>query len=348
MTKKVTLADVAKRSNVSLSTVSLALRDKPGIPAETRRRVVAAAQSLGYRVKSSPSQRPAVSHASAPKLHNLGLILKAESGLLPSANPFYSHVLAGIEEACRRRRINLLYATVPVDENNVPLERPHLLSENHVEGLLLVGAFVDETLGHLLGERPLPVVLVDAYAAGNQYDAVVSDNLVGAYQAVSYLIQNGHAHIGLVGSHPDAYPSLRERRRGYSQALQAHGLQRAYYADSSWRDDDVARAAIELMRTQPQITAMFGCNDQSAIAAMRSLQGQGIAVPERLSFMGFDDIDLAQHVRPALTTMRVDKAAMGRMAVQMLVSRFEFPQSERVTSVFSPRLIERDSVRKCL
>lgn len=343
MAKNVTLADVAKRSNVSLSTVSLVLRDKPGIPSATRQRVINAAKTLGYRNKPRQASRTSSSHPN--KLHNLGLILKAESGFVPQANPFYSQVLAGIEEACRRRRVNLLYATVAVDENNVPVETPYLLSENHVDGLLLVGAFMGETLSHILGDEPSPVVLVDAYASHDQYDAVVSDNLNGAYHAVNYLIEKGHRHIGVVGSHPNAYRSLGERRRGYLLALRDHGLTDTYYADSTWHDEDVAEATFNLLKRNPQITALFGCNDHAVIAALQALHTLGLQAPDQISLVGFDDIDLAQHVRPALTTMHVDKTGMGRMAVQMLANRVEFPHSEQVTSVLSPRLIERDSVR---
>jgi LacI family transcriptional regulator len=343
MNKSIKLADIAKKSKVSLSTVSLVLRDKPGIPPETRRRVLEAAQSLGYRPK--PRGGKASHHVrSAGRLYNLGLIVKSEPHEVPQANPFYSLVMAGIEEACRQKKINLLYAMLEVDEDNVPLETPRLLAEDHVDGLLLVGAFVDETLAHVLRERPLPVVLVDAYSARNAYDAVVSDNFRGAYEAVTHLIDCGHRHIGLVGSHLLAYPSFRERRQGYLQALRDHDIEDSYFADSTQDIQDVTRATSTLLRDHPSLSALFGCNDHAALAAMRAAQALGRCVPQDLSLVGFDDIDLAQHVQPLLTTMHVDKIGMGRVAVQLLLNRIEFPDSERVTSVISPRLITRNSV----
>ncbi len=346
MGKQITLADIARKSKVSLSTVSLVLRNKPGIPEDTRQRVFEAAQALGYKARPKAAVKSAGVHRSASKLHNLGLIIKSELGITPQANPFYSQVLAGIEEACRKRKINLLYATLPVDENNIPVETPPLLAENHVDGLLLVGAFVDETLGHMLGESPLPVVLVDAYSSRNGYDSVVSDNFQGAYQAVTYLIERGHRHIGLVGSHPESYPSLRERRQGYTQALHDHEIVTAYFADSTQDAEDVGRATTSLLKDNPYLTAIFGCNDHTALAAMRAAQALGRRVPEDLSLVGFDDIDLAQHVQPPLTTMHVDKIGMGRIAVQLLMNRLEFPDSERVTLVIASRLIERGSVAR--
>jgi LacI family transcriptional regulator len=271
------------------------------------------------------------------------LVVKSEPGVTPQANPFYSHVLAGIEEACRQKNVNLLYATLPVDENNHPVEVPRLLLEESTDGLLLVGTLVDGALAPVLEQKAVPIVLVDAYALPNRYDAVVSDNVGGACQAVSYLIQRGHRHIGLIGSGPDAYPSLRERRQGYIQALREHNIADTYFADCTPKKETAFEAATLLLSQHPQVTAVFGCNDEIALAAMRAAQELGRRVPEDLSVIGFDDIDLALHVTPPLTTMHVDKVGMGRMAVQLLINRVEFPDAERVTFVLHPSLIERRS-----
>ena len=334
------MSDIATKCGVSISTVSLALRNNPSIPLETRQNVLSIAQELGYRPRSSKH----LSHSSSVSLHNLGLIIKSEPGIAPRANPFYSHVLAGIEEACRQKEINLLYATLPVDENNHPVEVPRLLLEESTGGLLLVGTFLDNTLALVLEQKAVPIVLVDAYALSDWYDAVVSDNVRGAYQAVSYLIRRGHRHIGLIGSCPDGYPSVRERRQGYLQALKDNGLTDTYIADCALNKEAAFEATTALLNQNPCITAMFGCNDEVALAAMRAAQALGRQVPEEFSVIGFDDIDLAQHVTPSLTTMHVDKAGMGRMAVQLLINRVEHPDAEPVTSVIHPRLIERDSI----
>jgi len=162
------------------------------------------ARTLGFK----PKVRPCVQgqRARSP-LRNPGLILKVDHNLLPGANPFYLHVMAGIEAVCRREKINLLYATLPVDDNNVPVEIPRLLTEQHADGLLLVGTFVDSASGTLFMARQEPVVLVDAYSSGQEYDAVLSDNLGGARDAVSYLIERGHRRIGLIGGTPRHTPA---------------------------------------------------------------------------------------------------------------------------------------------
>ena len=342
MPQPVTLADIARKSKCSVSTVSLVLRGKPGLAAETRARVLIAARSLHYQPRGGPNgQTPA--HP-VGQLRNVGVILKAEAGSVPHSNAFYSHVLAGIEAACRRRKLNLLYATIPVDENNVPLEMPQLLSDTQADGFLLLGAFVGETLFRLLGDTSKPVVLVDAYADAGQYDSVLSDNLFGAFQATSALIARGHRHIGLVGGHPQAYPSVRERRDGYLQALRAHGLADTYCACCPLNDEAAMQATLTLLQDHPEVTALVGVNDAVAVAGLRAAQTLGRRVPKDLSIIGFDDIDLAQHVTPKLTTMQVDKAAMGRLAMLLLQNRFEAPEAERDTVSLRPRLIERESV----
>ncbi len=337
--KRVTLADIAKRSDVSLTTVSLVLRNKAGsgIPMDTRQRVLDTARSLGYHVKSPAETRQTI--------NQIGILLRAREDDLPLANPFYSTILAGIEAACRQNRINLLSATLPVNDDNYPLEIPRFLDSEHIDGLLLVGTFVDYTLDRLLGEKLIPTVLVDAYSDSIVYDAVVTDNYQGAHQAVSYLVERGHRHIGLVGTLPRAYPSLRERRRAYVEVLHEHDNTATYFADCHLRHEEAFTATTRLLQQNPQVTALFGVNDDMAIAALRAAQALGRQVPQDISVIGFDDIDLARLTIPALTTMQVDKLSLGRTAVQTLINRVQLPDSPRVTVALRTRLIERQSVR---
>lgn len=347
MKRQITLAAIAQESQVSLSTVSLVLRNKPGIPSETRQRVLDAAKRLGYNQSVHQGNRHLPSNRSTNKLQRLGVMVKTEPDLPPAANPFYSHVLDGIADACRRQKINLLYAHLPVDEYNHPIdEMPGIVSQEQVDGLLLVGMFLNEPFGNIIREKSLDVVLVDAYSADDMYDAVLSDNQWGARAAVHHLIQMGHRHIGIVGSQSDAYPSIRERRTGYLQVINEHNLPNPYFADCELNKIDASQATIELLQQHPQISALFGCNDEVAITAIRAAEMLGRRVPDDLSVIGFDDIDLAQHITPALSTMYVDKIEMGRLAVQLLINRFEFPQSGQVRALLRPRLIARQSTQE--
>jgi len=166
----------------------------------------------------------------------------------------------------------------------------------------------------------------------------------GAYQAVSYLIRQGHCQIGMVGSLPDAFPSIEQRRRGYVQALFDNDITERYFADSHMAYDQVADSTVELLRRQPQVTALFCGNDLTAAAAMQAARSTGRRLPEELSIVGFDNIDLAEHLTPSLTTIQVDKAGLGRLAVLLLTNRAEFPDAACVTATLRTTLIERQSV----
>jgi LacI family transcriptional regulator len=253
--------------------------------------------------------------------------------------------MTGIEAAARQQRINLLYATIPVDDENRPLDLPHQLLDQPLDGLLLVGAFADETVAAVAGEHPTPVVLVDSHGGQRQYDAVVSDNRGGAADAVAHLLERGHRHIALVTRPTRADPVFAERRDGYREALRAQGL-REYiveYGPSGGEDD----AASALLGRHPEITAIVGCNDNFSIATMEAVRQLGRRIPEDVSIVGFDDIELAVHVTPPLTTMAVDKISMGRLAVQTLLFRLAWPDAAPALTLLRPRLIERGSVAVC-
>ncbi|MCL5996696.1 MAG: LacI family transcriptional regulator [Chloroflexi bacterium] len=340
MREKVTITDIAQESGVSPATVSLVLRNRPGVSEETRARVIEVAETLGYQI------RPAIPTTRNGRLQTVGMIVKTEPNIPARANPFYSHVIIGVEDACRRHGIDLLLSTMPVDEHNRPLGVPQMLARGAADALLMVGTFVDETILSISSRKTPPIVLVDAYSKTESYDAVVSDNFQASWQAVEYLIRRGHRHIGLVGSEPDAYPSIRQRRGGYLRALRENGIAESYIADFNIIQDSGYEPTRDLLRKYPHITALFGVNDQVAVAAMSAAQDMGRRVPDDLSVIGYDDVDLAENAKPPLTTMHVDTVAMGRAAVQLLLDRIDNSDSARMTLTIHPAMVERESVAK--
>lgn len=338
MKGKAKISDIAKQSGVSMSTVSLVLNNRPGVSQETRSRVLDVAKEFEYPIKV------AVASGEYNHLTTIGMVVKTDLDILPQANPFYSKVILGIEDVCRRNGINLLFATLPVDENNHPVEVPQLLYNDTIDGLLMVGTFVDETITSISGKRRCPIILVDGYSNTESYDMVVSDNFRAAYQAVDYLIQKGHRHIGLLGSDKNCYPSLRERRNGYLRALKENEITDVYISNFNIIKSKGYQETICLLKEHPQITALFCINDDVGSAAIKAAQIQGRRIPEDLSIIGYDDTYIATNTHPALTTMHVDTLAMGRAAVHLLSLRLENPESARMTLTIHPTLVERDSV----
>jgi len=338
MNGKTKISDIARQTGVSLSTVSLVLNNKPGVSQETRTRVLEVAEELAYPLK------PVSSAGKSSRLNTVGMVIKTDPDIPPTANPFYSKVIVGIEDACRRNGINLLFATLPVDENNVPVEIPQLLYNDAVDGLLMVGTFVDETITSISGKRTPPIVLVDGYSNTESYDTIISDNFRAAYQAVEFLIKKGHRQIGLVGGANNCYPSLKERRNGYLRAMKENDIDEIITADLNINSSKGYHETIDLLSTHPEITALFCVNDDVGSAAIRAAQHVGRRVPEDISVIGYDDTYIAANTHPALTTMHVDTIAMGRAAVSMLALRLENPESARMTLTIHTTLVERESV----
>lgn len=333
--QRVTLADIAKACDVSVTTVSMALRNKPGIPPETRQRILETAAAMGYRrLGRTPSRSP---------VRTVGVVVKTHEGENPQDNPFYGQVLLGIEAACRAYRIGMMLSLVFVKEDNRLAEVPVFLEERQVDGVLLVGTLIDQPLLKRLSMFQLPIVLVDAYTTDDGVDAVLTDNRAGAYEAVAHLIRKGHRHIGFIGGE-EAYPSLEERRKAYLEALHDFSVERSYIVTALSSRDAAAEATRRLMQTHPHLTAIFACNDERALGAAMALQELGYRIPEDVSLVGFDDIAEARQMVPPLTTVYVDKEGMGQWAIRLLLNRVETPHLPPARVLLRPKLIERQSV----
>src|SRR5262245_5628506 len=321
----VRLKDIAERLGISVSTVSLALREAPQIAEETRVRVREAAAHLGY------IHRPRQSIHT--ELTSVAFITPAEPG-----NVFYAAVLTGAEGACRAHKIALHY--MRLDDSSVL----RLARYRDADGFLLVSS-IDEQTVERIRDVGRPVVLVDNNLPHLGLDRVVIENTPSLYRTVMELAEWGHQRIAYLGG-PVAHPSFRERLLGYRLAIADLGLERIELAC-----DAISREAVEqviadaLAGGGPQFTALLVCNDMNAIAAMHALQDRGVRVPEDVSVVGFDDIDMAQVVRPALTTHHVYREMLGTLGVHRLIERAAHPDAPAVSLALDTVFIERDSAR---
>lgn len=339
MQYKPSLRDVAKRAGVSLGTASNVLNDRGNVSEEARTAVIAAAAVLGYRLKTR------ISPESTSGLSVIGAIGKINDGELMAINPFYSHVLAGIERECQRYNMSLMFANIEVDKLNRPVNLPPMLSDKQIDGILMVGTFLQDTIQLIGNKIDKPLVLVDAYAPNGNFDSVLTDNINGAYRAVEYLIKQGHHKIGLIGSSANAYPSIRERRKGYLRALQYHKIPQTFIEDGLLNQSSAHRTTLALLTRTPDITAIFACNDEAAHGVYLAAKDLGRRIPQDLSVIGFDGTDLGLRMSPLLTTMHVDKNLLGSLAVHYLNERAENPERPVLTTLISTELITRGSVR---
>ena len=333
----VTLRDVAKLANVSLGTASQALNNRPQVAPGTRARVIDAARILGYPLKETT--------VNSTELKVIGLLTKHDFDLPVEINPFYSHIQAGVESECRKRQISLMYANVEVDPSNHPVMWPAMISEQHIDGLILAGTFIEETVDLFQRRIDVPIVLVDSYAPNLPFDSVVIDNTPAAMTAVKYLIAQGHRKIGLIGWNEQSPPSIHERKRGYSRALDEHGIRDVIIQPSEIKVREDGRKALhQLLDRRPDVTAVFACNDLVALGVLSAAREMNLDVPGDLSVVGFDDIDLAREITPALTTIHVHKTWLGAISVTQLIERATTPEQPKLTITLSTELIVRDSV----
>lgn len=338
MSTRPKLQDVADLANVSIGTASQALNNKSSVLPQTRDRVLQAARELGYEL-------PVRASSTEKRISTLGVLVKTHRNQDVPIDSFYGAVLSGAEQECKRQGISLMYASLPVDELSNAIDWPPLTNDQQVNGWLIMGAFVPETVWELEQRLQKPVVLVDAYAPDSDYDVIVTDNLTGAYNAVTHLIHHGHRCIGLIGSTPDGYPSVRERRQGYLDALAAYGIETTYIEDSALHSANAYAATQRLLQRAPEITSIFACNDDVAIAAIHAAYELGLRTPDDLSIVGFDDLDHSAEIIPPLTTIAVDKMLMGAWGVRQLLDRSENPTRVPLKIVLGTQLVERQSVK---
>lgn len=338
---RVTLLEIAQASGVSLTAVSLALSDKPGISRETRQRVIETARSMGYHFRSPMASQ------SVRKIKTIGLLVSSLTDTELYVSHFYSHIIAEIEASCRQMGIDLMFAHLPINGDGTPLQVPPLLENNMIDGYIMAGISVDEKLNRALQRRDSPVVLFEAYSQTGIYNCVLYDNFQGAYQATEYLIHKGHRDIGFIGGTENDFPSFRDRRCGYLKALGNHQIAQSYFADFLLypaRHHEIEKSVEQLLAQNPQITGLVCVTDDTAIAAINRLREIGVDIPGEISVIGFDDVFMAESTAPPLTTMRVNKQSMSRMAIQILLNQIAQENAESVTVVFHPTLVERNSV----
>lgn len=337
MANSVTLHDVAQLAGVSIGTASQAINNRPSVAHDTRARVLDAARTLGYPLKGIHNG------AGENPLSIIGLLTKHDYGFPFEVNAFYSYIHAGIESECRRQNISLMFSNIEVDPCNHPVVWPAMIAEKRIDGLILAGTFIENTIG-LLGQRvDIPIVLVDSYAPNLPFDSVVIENVAGATTAMNHLLTQGHTHIGLIGWAKKSPPGINERYIGYNRALETHNIPTRYVEESGLNREEGYRAAAQLLQRAPEITAIFACNDLTAIGAIHAARDMGIAVPEDLSIIGFDNIDMAKEVTPALTTIHVYKTWLGIFGVRQLITRAMNPEQPKTTTTIMTDLVVRES-----
>ena len=323
-----TIVDVANAARVHPSTVSRALSAEPGhlLRPETRARVVAAADRLGYR--------PSALARSLRLQRTLTLGM-----LVPDiANTFLAGIIKGAEEAAHERGYTLILCnTGDVPEREATYIR--VLREREVDGILVASTrLADTTVEGLRADR-FPFVLVNRAAGGRDDLVVTVDNHAGAAAVIDHFAALGHRHVGHVAG-PRTTTTGAERAEGAVVAAQRHGLRLSLVDAEAWSELAGYRAARQLFRDDAP-SAIFGANDLIALGVLRAAREAGLRVPDELALAGFNDI--AEAGLLDLTTVRVPQEEMGARAARLLIARLERELIAEQCIVLGAELVVRGS-----
>ncbi len=322
-----TMKDVAKAAGVSLGSVSHYLNDRVPVSREKAARIQRAVDALGYRVdQGARSLR-------RRQTQSVGLIIPDIS------NPFYAELARVLEH----RLWDAGFQTFLCDSaHDTERERAHFLNllDRRADGIVVIYEGEASELPKLAAETETPVVFLDRPVAG--LTSVATDNHLGGMLAARHLLSLGHTCVGaLVGDGEVA--NMKARMDGFREALSEGGVTLTpAYTRHGAQNLALGERATELMALPEPPTAIFATNDIVAVGAWRALLTRGFCIPDDVSLIGFDDIEMGQLLLPPLSTVAQDISALGAHAAELLLNPSGLPAHAR-SAVITPRLVPRGS-----
>ncbi len=328
----ITIRDVARHANVSVATVSRVLNNSALVSQETRETVMQAVAQLGYRPNAN-------AQALATQVSDtIGVIV------MDVSDAFFGALVKAVDTVAQEHQ---KYVLIGNSYHEAEKERHaiEVLIRQRCNALIVHSkALSDEELTGFMEQIP-GMVLINRVVPGYAHRCVCLDNVSGAVMATRMLLNNGHQRIGyLASSHQIEDNDL--RREGWFRALEEQGIA----APDSWvgtgsPDMQGGEAAmVELLGRNLQLTAVFAYNDSMAAGALTALKDNGIAVPQLLSLIGFDDIPIARYTDPQLTTVRYPVASMARLATELALQGAAGKLDPQAAHCFMPTIVRRHSV----
>ncbi len=314
--KRVTITDVAKQAGVSKSTVSHVLNKTRFVEEDTRQNVLTAIENLGYR----PSN---IARSLVSKRTKTAGLLVSDVG-----NPFYHEVIRGVEEVALAHGYSIFLCNTRYDLN-LGTEFIRSLIEKSVDGILFMSSSMSIEMVEEVVHNQIQAVVLDwgIPQVENLATTIRINFAEGIRQAVNYLVELGHTHIAHVCGPIDLW-TAQARRDIFLAALMENGLNsnQAMVIEGNLRIDGGRRAFEQLIHASPRPTAVFAANDLTALGIIWAARNYGLNLPEQLSIIGLDDIELASEVNPTLTTVALPRNEIGKLAMQLLLELIENPE----------------------
>lgn len=315
MGSRVTIKDIAKAANLSITAVSMALNNRSGVSPQTRQRVLGIAKALDYQ--PNYAAKALISRRS----YTIGLILNSIS------DPFFPELAKGVEEYATRSGYSLLLCNTNRDLQ-AEKQAIDMLRSRGVDGIILATVTKDDPNIEPLIRDHFPFVLLNRRsmdrAFENKIDYVVLDNYRGGYRGMKHLYELGHDRIGMITGLRNTSTAIL-RTKGALQALADCGLKQdpALVEEGSYRRDKAYEAAKKLLALSHPPTAIFAQDDYMAIGVREALLEEGLRIPEDVALVGFDNTEMASFPGIDLTTISQNQYEMGARGAKILIERVE-------------------------
>ncbi|MDO9415204.1 LacI family DNA-binding transcriptional regulator [Pararhizobium sp.] len=339
--RRVTMTDVAKAAGCSQATVSFVLNQTTGIKIsdETRQRVIEAARALGYAA-------PIFAHEPVvPSLPTGGLIGFVVDQLATS--PESATAIDGARQASWDAGTVVLAAQT-LSNAGMEARTIEAMTRSGVSGLIYMTIFTRKIIvPPALARLNIPVVLLNCYTDDHAFPSVVPGEAAGAQGATQHLIDQGHRRIAMIVGEP-WMEAAQDRLKGYRRALAGAGIgfDQGLVVQGNWSATSGYTATLALLQRTERPTAIYCQSDRMASGCYEALKEAGLSVPGDISVIGFDDDELARHLRPPLSTSLLPHRAMGAWAVEQLETMKAEPAKRYPVTRLECGFIERESVRR--
>ncbi len=329
---KITIKDIARMADVSITTVSFVLNNKPGVSDSVRKKVKDIIDETHF--KPNLNSKKLLKN----KSYSICLVINAASS--PFEDLFYFDVARGILNQSAKYEYNLIMSKTAPENPDLP----DIVYSGDADGIIFLqdidGKLLERTL-----ETEIPFVVVDSHTNVNNITSVNPDYYAAAYDAVSYLIDTGHTDIAMIGN-KTVSEFFKQTYNGFKKAMSDHGLTvRKNQGDLTARgEEDAYSVAKKLITSKNPPSAILCATDIFAVGAIRSAKDCNMSVPKDISIMGIDDIFLSKYIEPKLTTMGINKEDMGIYAMDLLYKKIKGQEPSNILLPMS--LVVRDSVAK--
>jgi len=303
----VTIKDVANLAGVSPATVSRVINNSSLVKEETAEKVNEAIDKLNYQINES---------ARALRTNSSSLIGVIGAGM---DNPFLMKLLKGVETSAKENDYNLIFGDSE-GELDQELKYLNIFNQKNVDGLIIITASIYNNLLEEIKNKGIPAVFASGYVNDNEIPCISVNNSRAAEEVIDYLYDLGHRKFGIVrGTYSDLVTSG-ERIKGVKSSFQKNKIDfnsvPIYEGNFSFESGFLA--AKKILNAEPDTTAIFCFDDKMAIGAIRAAEKLGYHIPNDLSIIGFDDVELASYVKPSLSTVRQSGYKMGYRAMEFL------------------------------